>query len=78
MTEACAWANDFWFDVLGAPTLRVSKAVANTASRRISLKHGMRVIGTEVANYVSGRQPSEIWELTAAEWRANKKRIQLG
>jgi len=72
MTEACAWANDFWFDVIGAPTLRVSKAVANTASRRVSLKHGMRVIGTEEANFVSGRQPSEIWELTAAEWRAQK------
>jgi RimJ/RimL family protein N-acetyltransferase len=72
MTEACAWANDYWFDVLGSPTLRVSKAIANTASRRISLKQGMRVIGTEDANYVSGRQPSEIWELTAAEWNAQR------
>jgi RimJ/RimL family protein N-acetyltransferase len=72
MTEACVWANDFWFDVLGQSTLRVSKAIANTASRRISLKHGMRVLGTEEANYVSGRQPSEIWELTAEEWRAQR------
>jgi RimJ/RimL family protein N-acetyltransferase len=72
MTEACAWANDFWFGVLGQPTLRVSKAIANTASRRISLKHGMRVVGTEEANYVSGRQTSEIWELTAEEWRRQK------
>ena len=72
MTEACAWANDFWFDVLGQPNLRVCKAIANTASRRISLKHAMRVIGTEEASYVSGRQPSEIWELTAEEWRAQK------
>jgi hypothetical protein len=32
----------------------------------------MRVIGTEEASYVSGRQPSEIWELTAEEWRAQK------
>jgi RimJ/RimL family protein N-acetyltransferase len=72
MTEACTWANDLWFDVLGQPTLRVSKAVANTASRRISLKHGMRVIGTEEASYVSGRQQSEIWELTAEEWRAQR------
>ena len=72
MTEACAWANDFWFDVLGQPILRVSKSIANTASRRISIKHGMRVIGTEEANYVSGRQPSEIWELTAADWHSWK------
>jgi RimJ/RimL family protein N-acetyltransferase len=77
MTEACAWANDFWFNVLGAPTLRVSKAVANTASRHISLKQGMRVIGTEEANYVSGRQLSEIWELTAEEWRACKFRVSV-
>jgi RimJ/RimL family protein N-acetyltransferase len=74
MTEACAWANDFWFDVLGQSTLRVCKAIANTASRRISLKHGMRIIGTDEANYVSGRQPSETWELTAAEWQNWKKR----
>jgi RimJ/RimL family protein N-acetyltransferase len=72
MTEACVWANDFWFDVLGQTTLRVTKAIANTASRRISLKHGMRVIGTEETNYVSGRHLSEIWELTAAEWRAQR------
>jgi len=47
MTEACAWANDFWFDVLGHQPFASAKAVANTASRRISLKHGMRVIGTK-------------------------------
>jgi RimJ/RimL family protein N-acetyltransferase len=74
MTEACAWTNDFWFDIVGQPTLRVSKAIANTASRRISLKHAMRVIGTEEVNYVSGRLPSEIWELTAEEWQNWKKR----
>jgi RimJ/RimL family protein N-acetyltransferase len=72
MTEACAWANDFWFDALGQRTLRVSKAIANTASRRVSLKHNMRVVGTEEANYVSGRQPSEIWELTAEEWHTHR------
>jgi len=72
MTEACVWANDFWFNVLGQTTLRVSKAIANTASRRISIKHGMRVIGTEEASYVSGRLPSEIWELTASDWRAQR------
>lgn len=72
MTEACTWTNDLWFDVLCQPSLRVSKAIANTASRRISIKHGMRVIGTEETNYVSGRQPSEIWELAAEEWRARR------
>ena len=26
MSEACAWANDFWFESLGFPVLRVAKA----------------------------------------------------
>jgi RimJ/RimL family protein N-acetyltransferase len=38
MSEACAWANDYWFETLGFPVLRVAKAAANIASRRISEK----------------------------------------
>ena len=74
MTEACAWANDFWFETLGFPVLRVSKAAVNAASRRISEKQGMRLIGTMEKDYVSGRLPSEMWEITAGDWRAWKKR----
>jgi len=59
----------YWFDVLGFPVLRVPKAVANTASRRISEKTGMRVIATDFQDYVSGRWPTELWEITAEEWR---------
>lgn len=72
MTEAVIAANDYWFDVLGFPVLRAPKAVANAASRRISEKTGMRRIATEEQEYVSGRFPSEIWEITAEEWRAAK------
>jgi RimJ/RimL family protein N-acetyltransferase len=74
MSEACAWANDFWFDTLGFPVLRVAKARANTTSRRISEKQGMRLIGIEERDYVCGRLPSEIWEITVEEWRAWKAR----
>jgi ribosomal-protein-alanine N-acetyltransferase len=70
MTEAVVVVNDFWFDVLGFGVLRVSKAVANGTSRRISEKTGMRVVGTGENGYVSGRWPSEMWEITAEEWRA--------
>jgi len=73
MTEACAWANDFWFDTLGQARLRVPKAIANRASRRISEKQGMYVIRIEERDFVSGRLPSEIWEITAEEWRAWKE-----
>jgi ribosomal-protein-alanine N-acetyltransferase len=70
MTEACNAVTDYWFDVLKFPVLRVPKAVPNIASRRISEKQNMRVIATEERDYVSGRLLSEIWEITAEEWRA--------
>jgi RimJ/RimL family protein N-acetyltransferase len=72
MTEACDAVTDYWFEVLNFPVLRVPKAIANAGSRRISEKQGMRVIATEDRDYVSGRLPSEIWEITADEWRRHK------
>jgi [ribosomal protein S5]-alanine N-acetyltransferase len=72
MSEAAAWTTEFWFESLGQPRLRVSKAAANLGSRRISEKLGMRLVGTQEKDYVSGRLPSEIWEMTAEEWRAWK------
>lgn len=74
MSEACIWVNDFWFETLGFPRLRAAKAVGNLASRRISEKQGMRLAGMGEKDYVSGRLPSEIWEITAQEWRAWKAR----
>jgi ribosomal-protein-alanine N-acetyltransferase len=74
MTEAVVAVNDFWFDVLEFEVLRASKAVANGTSRRISEKTGMRVVGTGESGYVSGRWPSETWEITAEEWRAWRTR----
>jgi ribosomal-protein-alanine N-acetyltransferase len=68
--EACMAATAFWFGVLGFPILRVGKAAANEASRRISMREGMRLVGTEEREFVSGRLPAELWEITAAEWRA--------
>jgi len=62
-----------WFDVLKFPVLRSPKAVANTASRRISERQGMRVISREDRDYVSGRLPSEVWEITAEEWFPHPK-----
>ena len=73
MSEACDAVTDFWFDVLRFPRLRVPKAIANEASRRISQKQGMRVVETGERDYVCGRLPSEVWEITAEEWRARRK-----
>jgi [ribosomal protein S5]-alanine N-acetyltransferase len=76
MTEAVIAVNDYWFDVLGFPVLRAPKAIANLASRRISEKTGMRLVGLEERNLVSGRLPSEVWEITAEEWRAFRQRFR--
>lgn len=74
MSEAVAAVNDYWFDELRFPVLRAPKAVVNTASRRISEKSGMRVIATDERDYVSGRFLTELWEITAEEWRAHRAR----
>src|SRR5579863_5010022 len=70
MSEACDAVTDFWFETLGRDVLRVPKAAANIASRRISEKSGMRIVRTEIQRYVSGPHPTDIWEITREEWRA--------
>jgi [ribosomal protein S5]-alanine N-acetyltransferase len=70
MTEAVIAVTDYWFEVLGFPVMRVPKAVENVGSRRISEKTGMRVVEVKESEYVSGRLPTEVWEVTADEWRA--------
>ena len=74
MSEACDAVTDFWFDTLGFPLLRAPKAVGNEASRGISRKQGMRVVSIYESNYVSGPHPTELFEITAEEWRAYRKR----
>lgn len=63
---------DYWFPVLGFPVLRTPKAAANIASCRISERSGMRLVATEERNYVSGRLPAEVWEISADEWFARR------
>ena len=72
MTEAADAVTDYWFNTLKFPVLRIPKAAANIASRRVSEKQGMRVVATEERDYVSGRMLAEIWEITADEW--NRRR----
>ncbi|HSY35317.1 MAG TPA: GNAT family N-acetyltransferase [Acidobacteriaceae bacterium] len=74
MTEAVIAVTDYWFEVLGFPVLRVPKAVENVGSRRISEKTGMRVVEVTEREYVSGRMQSEVWEVTAEEWRAWRRK----
>jgi ribosomal-protein-alanine N-acetyltransferase len=73
MTEAAEVVTDYWFNVLKFPVLRAPKAIPNETSRRISEKQGMRVVAIEERDYVSGKFPSEIWEITAADWNARRE-----
>jgi RimJ/RimL family protein N-acetyltransferase len=73
MSGACEVVTDYWFDTLGYEVMRVPKAAENTASRHISERNGMRIVGREEREYVSGRLPTEIWEITAADWQARGK-----
>ena len=72
MTEASDAVTDFWFNTLKYQVLRVPKAVANTASRRISEKQGMRdgrsgrarlrlrtAAGGDLGDHRGGMEPTE-------------------
>ena len=72
MSEAVEVVTDYWFEELGFSVLRAPKAVTNTASRKISEKSGMRVVAVEERDYVSGRFLTELWEITAEEWRRRR------
>jgi RimJ/RimL family protein N-acetyltransferase len=72
MTEASTAVTGYWFGTLGFPVMRIPKAIANVASRRISERQGMRVVAVEEHEFVSGTWPAEIWEITAEEWRARR------
>ena len=73
MSEAVDAVNAYWFEELKMPVLRSPKAIVNTPSRRISEKTGMRLIAVEERDSVSGPLPTEIWEITAEEWRAHRR-----
>jgi RimJ/RimL family protein N-acetyltransferase len=53
----------------------VPKAIANSASRRISEKQGMRIVEVVERDYVCGRLPAEIWEITAEEWYSRRSPV---
>jgi RimJ/RimL family protein N-acetyltransferase len=72
MTEAAEAVTDVWFDDLDQTVLRAPKAAANAASRRVSIKQGMRCVATFPKAMVGGETPCELWEITRDEWRARR------
>jgi ribosomal-protein-alanine N-acetyltransferase len=69
MAEAATAVTEYWFEALQRPVLRVLKAVANVRSRRVSERAGMRMVETLERDFVSGRLPAEVFEITREEWR---------
>ena len=69
MSEAAEVVTEFWFETLDRLVLHAPKAAANVRSRRISERSAMRLIETVERDYVSGRLPAEVWEITRDEWR---------
>lgn len=69
MGEASAAVTAYWFEVLQRPLLRAPKAAPNLSSRRISEHSGMRLINCDEGDFVAGRLPRELWEITREEWQ---------
>jgi ribosomal-protein-alanine N-acetyltransferase len=76
MSEAVERVTDFWFEELQFPVLRAPKAILNETSRRISKACGMRVIARFPKEFVSGELDTELWEITAQEWRMRRKALE--
>jgi len=74
MSEACAAVNSFWFRDLQRPRMRVPKALLNEGSRRLSCREGMTLITQGESDYVCGRLPSELWELSREAWLLTLKK----
>lgn len=74
-TEASDAATDYWFDELGKASLRVPKATANLASRRVSEKQGMTVVRRLQLPLVSGMQDAELWEIDRNAWHRYRRNM---
>lgn len=72
MTEAANTVNDYWFNVLQRPHMRIYNAVDNEASSRIKRSSGFTFIGEKEHRFVSGPGKSEIWEITREAWQAKR------
>ena len=68
MTEAADRVTDYAFRTLNWPHLWLTNAQDNHASRRIKEKQGARLVDLKIGEYVSGRGPLMIWQLTQANW----------
>jgi RimJ/RimL family protein N-acetyltransferase len=72
MTEAADRVTDYAFRDLGWPSLCLTNAHPNLASRRIKEKQGARLIDMRLAQCVSGQVSQMVWQLTRDGWLARQ------
>jgi RimJ/RimL family protein N-acetyltransferase len=73
MTEAVARVNDFIFDDLSVERIIVCNFQGNEGSKRVKEKTGAQFMGYCEKQHHSGTIQSEVWEVTAENWRKFKK-----
>lgn len=73
MTEAAAAVNDFIFFDLGVEKIAVCNFEGNEGSRRVKEKTGAKFIGYCEKPHHDGKIKSEMWEVTAENWKKFKK-----
>jgi len=72
MTEAADRVTDYAFRDLGWPTLCLTNAQGNQASRRIKEKQGAQLIDLRIAHCVSGQVTQMVWQLLREDWLARQ------
>ena len=72
MSEAVSAVNDFIFIDLGVDKIIVCNVKSNEGSRRVKEKTGAKFIGTKQMKHHRSEE-TEIWELTAENWKKFKK-----
>jgi len=70
MTEAADRVTDYAFRELGWPSLCLTNAQPNLASRRIKEKQGARLVDMKIAQCVSGQVTQMVWQLSREDWLA--------
>ena len=66
--EAAERITAFAFGELGLDHLTLNNAEPNLGSARIKQKQGARLLGTEFADFVSGRLRKQVWRLDREAW----------
>ena len=73
MTEAVSRVNDYIFEELNIQRIVICNFEGNEGSRRVKQKTGAKFISICEKPHHEGKIKSEIWELTAENWKKFKK-----